>query len=455
MTTSKWSSANGSARDPVSGFRPRLDAAPPLATLPLLRRAEEGDMSTIERAEPAAADDFADVYQDQLAAVWRYVRSRVWAYHDAQDVTAEVFTRAWRAWPSYDSRRGPVAPWLFRIAQRTVVDWLRRRERRQASPASGMPALEGAPASLTESIEAALLDEEVLTRLGWALAELSERERDCVALRFAGGLKMAEIAEVLGSSTGAAKMAVSRAIRHLADSMARLEVESAEEAPVALDELIEELVVEGRMAVPSERLQELMVHLSAVHQPPLPRELPGRVAACVACAGRIRAPDEATAEAAGRSGRTGGLLDALGIAPLTGFSWAALAPICLSCTVYPLGTAIISLGLGVDVITGVHLFTVATGPLVLWVLFRHRRRHRDPFGIWIAGVGALGLAIHLALHVLPGLEAGWPFTISDQAGTALVLAGALVDWHAMRSWMGNQREKLAAVAPALAAGTVA
>jgi RNA polymerase sigma-70 factor (ECF subfamily) len=412
-------------------------------------------MRAIERVGPAAADDFADVYQDHLAAVWRYVRSRVWAYHDAQDVTAEVFTRAWRAWPSYDPRRGPVAPWLFRIAQRTVVDWQRRRERREAAPASGMPALEGAPASLGESIEAALLDDEVLTRLGWALAELSERERDCVALRFAGGLKMAEIAEVLGTSTGAAKMAVSRAVRHLADSMARLEREGAEEAPVALDALIEELVVEGRAAVPSERLQELIVHLSAVHQPPLPRELPGRVAACVACAGRIRAPDEATAEAAGRSGRTGGLLDALGIAPLTGFSWAALAPVCLACTVYPLGTAIIGLGLGADVITGLHLFTVATGPLVVWVLVRHFRRHQDPFAIWIAAVGALALAVHFALHALPGLEDGLGFTISDQAGTALVLAGALVDWLAMRRWVTGQREKLAAVAPALAASGVA
>jgi RNA polymerase sigma-70 factor (ECF subfamily) len=414
-------------------------------------------MSTIETVERAGAPDFADVYQDHLAAVWRYVRSRVWSHHDSQDVTAEVFTRAWRSWPGYNPRKGPVAPWLFRIAQRTVVDFQRRHQGREAIPASGTSALEHRPASVIEGIDAALLDDEVVIRLGWALAELGERERDCVALRFAGGLKMAEIAEVLGTSTAAAKMAVSRAIRHLAESMARLESQREEEfeAPVALDELIDELVVEGRATVSDQRLQELIVHLSAVHQPALPPELPRRVAACVACAGKIRAPDEATAEAAGANRPSGGLLAALGIAPLTGFSWAALAPICLACTVYPLGTAVIGLGLGVDATTGLHYFSVATGPLILWVLARHFRRHRDPLGLGIAGVGALGLAVHLALHALPGLEEGLGFTVSDQAGTALLLAGVLVDWVAVRRWMRIQRERLAALAPLLAVGQTA
>ena len=409
-------------------------------------------MSKPGLAQPGAATDFADVYQDHLASVWRYVRSRVWHYHEAQDVTAEVFTRAWRSWPGYNPSRGAVAPWLFRIAQRTVADWQRRRGRADAVPASETPALQGAPATVLEGLEAALLDEEVLTRLGWALAELSGRERDCVALRFAGGLRMAEIAEVLGTSTAATKMAVSRALRHLADSMTRLEEgrAPADEEPLVLDELIDELVLDGRAAVSNERLQELIVHVSAAHQSPLPPELPGRVAACIACAGRIRPPDQATAEAAGPGARGGGLLAALGIAPLTGLSWAALAPICLACTIYPLGTALIATGLGVDAITGIHYFSVATGPLILWILIRHFRRHRDPLGLWIAGVGAVGLVAHLVLHALPGLEEGTPFTISDQAGTALLLAGALVDWVAVRRWMAGQRSRLQALAPALA-----
>jgi RNA polymerase sigma-70 factor (ECF subfamily) len=77
----------------------------------------------------AATPDFADVYQGQLASVWRYVRSRVPNHHEAEDVTSEVFARAWRSWGRFDPRRGGIAPWLLRIAQRTVQDWLRRQGR--------------------------------------------------------------------------------------------------------------------------------------------------------------------------------------------------------------------------------------------------------------------------------------------------------------------------------------
>lgn len=123
-------------------------------------------MRLAERSE--AGEDFADVYQEQIAPVWRYVRSRIWSYHDAQDVTAEVFARAWRSWPNYNPRRGAAAPWIFRIAQRTVTDWLRRRHGDEL-PRPDVSSLDrSAVASISERIETALLDQEVLTRLGWA-----------------------------------------------------------------------------------------------------------------------------------------------------------------------------------------------------------------------------------------------------------------------------------------------
>jgi hypothetical protein len=137
---------------------------------------------------------------------------------------------------------------------------------------------------------------------------------------------MAEVAEVLGVSTGAAKMTVSRAVRRLADAMARLEGERPSEAeqPAMLDELIEELIVEGHAAVSHERLQELIVHLAAAHQPALPPELPGRVAHCVACVGRADAAGDLAAVAPADSWR-GRFAERLGLTPFAGLSWTALA----------------------------------------------------------------------------------------------------------------------------------
>lgn len=72
------------------------------------------------------APDSADVYAGNLEKVWRFVRARIRDDHDAHDVTADVFVRAWRSWDRYDPTRGPVEPWLFTIGWRTITDRLRK-----------------------------------------------------------------------------------------------------------------------------------------------------------------------------------------------------------------------------------------------------------------------------------------------------------------------------------------
>ena len=421
--------------------------------LPFRQPYEIPGVTTMELPEQGDGEDFAEAYQAYLAPVWRYVRSRVWGYHDSQDVTAEVFTKAWRSWPNYNPNRGGVAPWLFRIAQRTVVDW-HRRFGSEASRSSEATSLEEAAPTILQGLDAALLDEEMLTDLGWALAQLSDRDRNCVALRFAGGLKMAEVAEVLGVSTAAAKMAVSRAVKRLADLIGQLEEKrvTVTEAPAALDDIIEELIEHGHPTMSSDRLQELMVHISALHQPSVPPELPARLAACIACATKFRAADDGDSPVSPRRGWLARVVDVLGLAPLTGVSWAALAPICLACTVPVLIVPFLALGLSVSLSFGLHLIALATAPLVFVVLWRHFRRHRDALGMRVGAVGALAISIHFALHVIPGAEAALPmlFTISDQVGTGVLVAGAFIDWRAMRRWMSGQRTRLEILAPALA-----
>src|SRR5260370_25521311 len=129
--------------------------------------------------------DFADVYREQLLPVWRYVRSRVPDRHEAEDLTSEVFARAWRSWGSFDAERGGVAPWLLRIAQRTVVDWHRRNGRRIAPGTGDVDLIENVADDPAELPEAILLAKEVLIEVNQALHELSARGLHGSALRLA------------------------------------------------------------------------------------------------------------------------------------------------------------------------------------------------------------------------------------------------------------------------------
>ena len=232
----------------------------------------------------AGSPDFVDVYQTHLTGVWRYVRSRIPVTHDAEDVTSEVFARAWRSWGRFDATRGDVAPWLLRIAQRTVVDWNRRHGRLHDPETMDMELIEAAASDPSELPETVLLAKEVLIEVKQALSELSDRERDGIALRFGAGLKMADVGRVLGLSTGATKMMLARSLTKLASNLAlRQGRKIAEESPLVLDDLVDQALQRGRSVLSAPELGDLILQLAVIHRPAVPPDLPKQVQVCVDC----------------------------------------------------------------------------------------------------------------------------------------------------------------------------
>ena len=140
-----------------------------------------------------AVESFEDLYRRTLPRVYAYVASLLRDRSAAEEVTAQAFERAYRRRASYRPGRGPVEAWLFGIARNAALDELRRRRRRAQVEVDGLDA---GTVEDEEHGEALLRREAVRA----ALATLDARERDLVALKFAGGLSNAEIARVLGQS---------------------------------------------------------------------------------------------------------------------------------------------------------------------------------------------------------------------------------------------------------------
>jgi RNA polymerase sigma-70 factor (ECF subfamily) len=159
--------------------------------------------------------EFREVYERWLPVIWRYVRTRIPEHYEAQDITSEIFTRAWRAWSRYDPAMGTARAWLLGIAHHVVADWWRSRR------TEGWPLGHRLPEALDSNVspyprpDEVVLQEELLAQLQRALTTLSDREREAIALRFAGGLTSAEIGQILGLTEGAVKMMIYRAIMKL------------------------------------------------------------------------------------------------------------------------------------------------------------------------------------------------------------------------------------------------
>jgi RNA polymerase sigma factor (sigma-70 family) len=152
----------------------------------------------------------------RFEALYRSSRDDVYAYvatllHDgpaAEDVTALAFERAYRRRRTFDRRRGEERAWLFGIARNAALDELRRRRRLAALVADPEDVQAAGP---DDGADIALRRTTVRT----ALAALSARDRELIAMKFHGGLSNAEVARVLGVSESNAGTMLHRTIEKL------------------------------------------------------------------------------------------------------------------------------------------------------------------------------------------------------------------------------------------------
>jgi RNA polymerase sigma factor (sigma-70 family) len=151
---------------------------------------------------------FEELYRQSRDDIYAYVAGLLRDRSAAEDVTAQAFERAYRRRRTFKPGRGSRRAWLFGIARNAALDELRRRRRGArlvAEPEDEglVPPHEGAEVAVRRAA------------LRAAIAELSARERELVALKFFAGLTNGEIATVIGTSETNAGTKLHRVIQKL------------------------------------------------------------------------------------------------------------------------------------------------------------------------------------------------------------------------------------------------
>jgi RNA polymerase sigma-70 factor (ECF subfamily) len=141
-------------------------------------------------ATPAEVD-WDGVYAEHLPRVHSFFRYRVGPGPEAEDLTARTFEKAWVARDRYRRDLGAFGPWLMTIARRVAIDHLRARK--VHLPLEEAMAVEAGPTpeSLAERGSDA-------ARLAARLAELPERERELVSLKYGAEMTNRAIARLMG-----------------------------------------------------------------------------------------------------------------------------------------------------------------------------------------------------------------------------------------------------------------
>lgn len=172
---------------------------------------------------------FASLYETIAPGLYRLAYSILLHQEDAEDVVQEALVYAFRNLHNYDPKRGAFRTWLYTI----TVSRCRNARRRRWLPTTGLAAL------LNFGLEPAVPDdhtpEAAIARMGVrealekALATLSPRLREAIALRYGQGLTYREMADILDCPQKTAESRVRLAHESLRQAMSTADVALMEE----------------------------------------------------------------------------------------------------------------------------------------------------------------------------------------------------------------------------------
>jgi RNA polymerase sigma-70 factor, ECF subfamily len=204
----------------ISAAMPRESAVSPLPWLfaalssrfraesaPLAPVSEEAIARLVEQARAGDTDARRTLYLEHVDRVFRTVRGMLASDADAEDVTQDAMLQVLTSLDKYRPRADArFAAWVTTIAINTARRRFRRR-RPELTATGELPETAGEDVDPEGNLDRARRRRALLL----ALAELSERERVIVSLRYAAELNASEIAAAVGLEAATVRKILERA----------------------------------------------------------------------------------------------------------------------------------------------------------------------------------------------------------------------------------------------------
>jgi RNA polymerase sigma-70 factor (ECF subfamily) len=161
----------------------------------------------VDKAANGNFNAFGNLYGIYLDRIYRYVYYHVKDQMMAEDITEEVFVKAWKAIKSCKGRGRTFSSWIYRIAHNHMINSQRNSNR---SISMGMESLTTVSDRRQEVDNTA--DKYELTEL---LDELPINQKQVLILKFLEGMSNSEIAKIMNKSEGAIRILQMRGLSSL------------------------------------------------------------------------------------------------------------------------------------------------------------------------------------------------------------------------------------------------
>lgn len=175
------------------------------------------DSSLINRVQKGDPDAFGEIYNAHIGKIYRYVLFKVRTREEAEDISADVFLRAWQ----YLQLQRTVAnlnAFLYQVAKNLVIDHYRQRSQREVTMENEV--LDQVPDEQQQQLFRQIENSLEVAEVERIVRGLKDEYKDVILLRYVEGLSTGEISSIVGKSRGAVRVTLFRALKLIRDQIA-------------------------------------------------------------------------------------------------------------------------------------------------------------------------------------------------------------------------------------------
>jgi RNA polymerase sigma-70 factor, ECF subfamily len=172
------------------------------------------EQQLVLQAQAGNSEAFGQLYDAYMERIYRFVYFRVEDQQTAEDITSQVFLKAWGNLDRFRFSRTPYLAWLYTIAHNAVIDHYRTRK-----VATALDDVQLSQPDHSEAVENEIDLTVEMQSVKSALQTLTDDQQKVLTLKFIEGMSNNEIARHLGKREGAIRALQMRGLQALAKQL--------------------------------------------------------------------------------------------------------------------------------------------------------------------------------------------------------------------------------------------
>ncbi len=172
----------------------------------------DNELDLIEASRKGQNEAFGELYDEYIQKIYRFIFFKTHHKETAEDLTSQVFIKAFEKIKSYDAGKSSFAVWLYRIARNTVIDYYRTRK-------SDANVEDVWDLFKDESLLKDVDNKIQLEKVGKYLQTLEPLQREMIIMRVWNDLSYKEISQIINKSEANCRVIFMRAVGKLKDKV--------------------------------------------------------------------------------------------------------------------------------------------------------------------------------------------------------------------------------------------